>query len=267
MRTAFFRLVPAARQIVSACARISRSSALTGIAKNGCAGSRFAAGDQRAVAHRHQSRDEQQIAGADRRRAALEQRRNRRDDLLRGLAVFGERDGVYLDARFRHDEAGRRGGDDRRRGLDRKMLRPDLAKTGNILLIAQIDLRLHHGVEAGVHRFERRLQLAPDDEVCLQLDRRALPESCGRVAPRDRPAGSSFFERFRRLAGHKAEVAGAERRAVAGAGVDLVGAAHRPRAGPRSPCPAPPPLPAPPWSAPCGQSADAGWTSKAGCGR
>ena len=116
--------LPAARQIASACVRISRSSALTGTRRTAASGSAFAADISASVAHRHQPGDEKQIARADRGRAALEQRRNRRDNLLRGLAVFRERDGVNFDARLRHDEAGRRGRDDRRRRLRRENAGP-----------------------------------------------------------------------------------------------------------------------------------------------
>jgi hypothetical protein len=72
---------------------------------------------------------------------------DRSDDLLLRLAVLGERDDVNLDTRLRHDKAGRHGGDDGGRGLDREMLRPDVAEVGDVLLVTQVHLRFHDSVK------------------------------------------------------------------------------------------------------------------------
>ena len=50
-------------------------------------------------------------------------------------------------------------------------------KFGIVLLVAQVDLRLHDGVEVRADGLQRRLHLAADDEVGLELDRDALPQA------------------------------------------------------------------------------------------
>ena len=131
------RLVPAARQIASACARISRSSFLTGCAKNGWPGSLRADGtsdpSRTAISPEMNNRSPARIAGV----PPLNSGATGATTSFCRHAVLCESNCINFDPELRHDEAGRLGRDDRCRGLNRKMLRPDLAKAGDVGLIAQ----------------------------------------------------------------------------------------------------------------------------------
>src|SRR5262249_22933994 len=84
----------------------------------------------------------------------------------------------------------------------------------NVFRIAQIDLGLYHAVEARTGAFETGRELAFDDVIGFELDRPLPPKRARMTHLRiERPL--AIFARFAGLPGHEAEIAGAERRAVA----------------------------------------------------
>ena len=108
-------------------------------------------------------------------------------------------------------------------GSTGKCLAQTLAEIGDVLLVTQIHLRFHDGVEVRADRLQRRCHLAGDDEVGFELDRYSLPQAA--AAPcLGVDARFAFIARFGGLPRNEAEVAGAQSRAVTGVCVDCVGA-------------------------------------------
>ena len=101
-----------------------------------------------------------------------------------------------------------------------KCSRPGLVERGVVLAVGEIDLRVHHVVERGAGERQRLHHALRDDELGLELDRLAGPLRAFRHQRRgsDAVALRLVADRERGDAGNEDEVAGGERRRIAGGG-------------------------------------------------
>ena len=155
----------------------------------GQARARLSRGGGAVLIHGHQRREQQQIPGANGRRAVGHRRGHGTiDDLLARRAAIGERHHVDLDDPLDHREARRR--DDAERAAPfTEMSIPDLDEVGKVLDVAEVGLSLDDALERGAGGFQRRLDALVDDELGLQANLEAGPQrAVGHMRARiDRP--------------------------------------------------------------------------------
>ncbi len=177
--------------------------------------------ERAALVHGHEAAEKQQVAGTDRLRlSGVGHRHARVDALLLRRAALAHADRVDFYAARLADEAGRRRGEEGGRGRRvAEVARPDLVEGGHVVEVAQVDLRLDHlGQRIADHR-ERRLELVLDDELGLELDRRALPQVARGHARARIERAFLGLQGLRGLAGDEHVVAAGQDRAVAGRGM------------------------------------------------